>query len=341
MSNGRPWLAALIILSACNGDKDTTQVEPVDTDTVVDDTGDPPDTGDTEECTATIADVYPINGQSDWYYRDELTVLFDQDAQTLADLNMLGNGEAVDLSVVYNSDGLEATVLPTSGEWAGSTTYNLAIELCGATSEYSFVTSPYGAPLDIEDVSLAGNTYYVDMSEAIYTQPAGVGTIIRQFLTNPLLIDITAASTEELTLIGAQGLLDEVTAEVTQDTRYETWDFGSADFATSPYFSARANKTTFTYIGEDVPVYDFSFDGTFSADATTIGGMNFSGVGDTRNMGPLLNLGNSPGATCELLNSVGVECISCPDKEPYCLMLVGSFLDAALLPDIDVEIITE
>lgn len=341
MSNARPWLVALIILSACNGDKDTAPVEPVDTDTVIEDTGEPLDTGDSTECTAAVADVYPINGQSDWYYRDALTVLFDQDAQDLAALTMLGNDASVDLSVVYSKDGLEATILPTSGVWSESTAYSLTIDLCGVTSAHTFETSPYGAPLKVDDSSLAGNTYYVDMSEAIYTKPAGVGTIIRQFLTNPLLIDITAASSAELTLIGAQGLLDEVTAEVTQDTRYETWDFGSADFATSPYFSARATETTFTYIGEDVPVYDFSFDGTFSADATTIGGMNFSGVGDTRNMGPLLNLGNSPNATCELLNSVGVECISCPDGEPYCLLLVGSFLDAQLLPNVDVEIITD
>ena len=213
MSNGRPWLVALIILSACNGDKDTDPVEPVDTDTVIEDTGEPPDTGDTTECTAAVADVYPINGQSDWYYRDAMTVLFDQDAQALVELTMLGNDASVDLSVVYNDDGLEATLLPTSGAWSGSTSYNLTIDLCGVTSTYAFETSPYGAPLKVDDSSLAGNTYYVDMSEAIYTQPAGVGTIIRQFLTNPLLIDITAASSEELTLIGAQGLLDEEGAE--------------------------------------------------------------------------------------------------------------------------------
>lgn len=336
-------LITLLLMVACNGDKDT---EVTDTSVTVEDSGQTDtdtggDTGDTTDCTSQVADVQPLNGQVDWYYRDPVTVIFDQPAESDVSILATADGGDVAVDVTFDKTGLKAEIFPSSGLWDGSTTYTLTIDLCGTTGEYAFTTSSYGAGLSIPAEDLTGNTYYVDMSEATYTQPAGVGTIIRQFLTNPLLIDITSASTSELTIIGAQGQIDEVTAEVTQDTRYETWDFGSADFGTSPYFSAIATETTFTYVGQDIPVYDFSFDGTFSADANSIGGMNFSGLGDTRNMGPLLNLGSSPGATCELLGSVGVECIECRDKEPYCVMLVGYFEDATLLPDIDVEIVTE
>ena len=336
-------LLTVLLVMACNGDKDTPDTNetiPIE-ETGLPDTDTGSDTGDTVECTAQVVDVEPINGQTEWYYRDPVTVILDEPLFAEAQVTALANGVEVPVSVQTDDTGLKASVIPEAGAWDGSTTYALSIDLCGAVHESDFTTSLYGAGLSVAASDLTGNTYYVDMSEATYTQPAGVGTIIRQFLTNPLLIDITNASDESLTIIGAQGQIDEVTAEVTQDTRYETWDFGSAAFDTQPYFSATANETTFTYVGQDIPVYDFSFDGTFSPDASTIGGMNFSGLGDTRYMGPLLNLGNSPSATCDLLGSVGVECIPCRDKEVYCVMLVGFFEDAALLPDIDVEIVTK
>jgi hypothetical protein len=328
------WSLALLGMVACNGDKDTGAT---DTDTDTDITVDTADTGDTvTECTATIEDVYPVTGQGGWYYRDPITVTFNEAVGDSVSYAMTSTDGEVALSVTYDDTGFKATLMPSSGAWSGSSSYNLVVTVCDSPAEYSFATSEYGDALEAPPSSLAGNTYYVDMSVATYTQPPGVGTIIRQFLTNPLLIDITAASDAELTIIGAQGLIDDVTAEVSQDTDYETWDFGSADFATRPYFAAVSNETTFTYGGQDIPVYDFSFDGTFSPDAETIGGMNFSGLGDTRNMGPLLNLGNDPDAACNLIEGVGVECIPCRDGEEYCVMLVGYFEDATLQPDLSV-----
>lgn len=334
------WATALLGLAACNGDKDTADT--TDTDAVVEDTGDTgdTDTGDTgADCTAVIEDAYPLSGQAGWFYRDPMTVTFDQAVEGVVSYSMLADGAPVELSVTYDDSGFEATLLPSSGTWEGSTGYNLAVTLCGETTEYSFATSEYGGELESESSTLAGNTYFVDMSEATYSEPPGVGTLIRQFLTNPLLIDITAASDAQLSIIGAQGQISKTTAEVTQDTDYATWDFGNADFDTRPYFAAETEQTTFSYGGEDIPVYGFAFDGTFAPDGQKIGGMNFSGLGDTRNFGPLLGLGNNPEAACDLLTSVGVVCEACPDGGEYCVMLVGSFEDAELLPDVDVVVV--
>ena len=146
------------------------------------------------------------------------------------------------------------------------------------------------------------------------------------------------ATKDSLQLMGAQGYINNVSGDVLQDTDYATWDFGEADFTGSPFFAA-SGETVFEYNTIEIPVYSFAIEGTFSADGTTIGGASFRGLGDTRNMGPLLKLGNDPGVTCELLEKYGLTCETCPDKEPYCLTIAGDFEESELLEDVTLEVV--
>lgn len=341
----RPSLVLLVALGgllACNKDKESIPDTPVDdtgdTDTPVDDTGDTTGDDTAVPCEAVVVDIEPISGDNDWFYRDPMQIRFNETVEgRIAYTALDGTGASVPLSVTYDDSGLVADIIPASGAWSASTSYNIAVDLCDSTDEYSFLTSEYGAKLTISPLELEGRAFYVDMGDATYTEPPSVGAVIGLFLSDPLIIGVVDADAYEITVIGAQGIKDEVTGDVTQDKDYSTWDFGTADFTTSPFFSALSGETSFGYGNTDIPVYNFSFEGTFNPTGTKIGGTHFRGLGDTRNMGPLLNLGNAPDATCTLLGNYGITCEACPDGNSYCLQLAGFFEDAVLVDGLTVQ----
>ncbi len=341
---GTMALIALTALVGCK-DKDTGSIPTTDTGDpiVIDDTADTDidDTGDTTEtpCEVSLLETDPLYGNTAWYYRDALSLTFDGEAGKLADISVVdGDGAAVALSVEWDDTGFNATVIAADGSWDGSTDYTLLVDICDASTEVVFSTTAYGESLSDDESSLIGNAYYIDMSQATYTKPAGVGAIMALYLSEPLLLGVVDATETTLDIIAAQGYIHDTSGEVLQDTDYATWDFGQADFTDSPFFAA-SGETLFEYNGVEIPVYSFAIEGTFSADATSIGGASFQGLGDTRNMGPLLQLGNDPGVTCELLGKYGLSCEECPDGEVLCLSIAGDFEDAELLPDVTLEII--
>ena len=326
-----PLLA--LALSACNGPESLP--DPVTDDSgsaIVDD-----DTGG-ETCTAEIVESEPEVGDQGWYYRDPMTLKFNEQVEATAVFTAFdAEGAAVELAVTFDETGLAAAVIPASGTWTPSTPYNVGVLLCGDRAQTSFSTSSFGEPLISLPSDLAGNVYFVDMAEATYTQPPGVGTIISQFLTEPLLIGVVRATSAEITIVGAQGLVNDQTGEVTQDLKSPTWAFGTADFTDQPYFSAVATETSFSYGDATIPAYDFNFEGTFTASADRMGGLEFVGLGDTRQLGRELGLGSQPDAACEFLGTFGVDCQECPDGNDYCVTLAGYLEDAPLMPGFTVE----
>ena len=318
---------------AATDDSGDTIIEGDSGEPAADDTGEPP----AEPCEVALVETEPLYGNTSWYYRDALAITFDDDASKLAAITVTdGAGADVGLSVSWDDSGFNATVTAASGAWSGSTDYTLLIDICDESSEIAYSTTAYGEDLSDAASALIGNAYYIDMSRATYTEPAGVGAIMSLYLSEPLLLGVVDATDEALTLMGAQGFIHETSGDVLQDTDYATWDFGEADFTSSPFFAA-SGETVFEYNSYEIPVYSFAIEGTFSADGTTIGGASFRGLGDTRNMGPLLQLGNDPGVTCELLGKYGLTCEACPDEALYCLTIAGDFEDAELLEEVTLD----
>ncbi|MFT5682615.1 MAG: hypothetical protein ACI8RZ_003537 [Myxococcota bacterium] len=344
MHTGAVALIALTALVGCkdkDADTSDTSAGDIDTaDTDTDDTADTADTADTDvPCEVSLVETNPLYGNASWYYRDALEITFDDAAGKYAAIVVTdGDGADVPLSLSWDDSGFNATVTAADGAWGGSTDYTLTVDICEASTEVIFSTTAYGDALNDDSSSLVDNAYYIDMSQATYTEPAGVGAILALYLSEPLLLGITGATEDTLDVVGAQGYKHATSGAVLQSTGYATWDFGQADFSNSPFFAA-SGETVFEYDEAEIPVYNFAIEGTFSADASTIGGTSFRGLGDTRNMGPLLGLGPDPGVTCELLEKYGLTCEECPDSEMYCLTLAGDFEDAELLPDVTVEII--
>jgi len=217
--------------------------------------------------------------------------------------------------------------------------YTLDVDVCGDFSSRGFSTSIYGGELIIEPEDLVGSTYLFDLGTAEYRQPEGLGMIIGLFLSAPLLVGITQADASEISLLGAQGWVDDVSGEYYQSGGLASWDFGVADFDESPWFWTQADRITIDYDGYDIPIYNFEIQGTFEPDGSSVGGASALGLADTRTMGPLLELDDEPNAVCDYGAGFGLVCEPCPDEEEYCLTIEAWFDSCELIEGLTLEVI--
>ena len=212
----------------------------------------------------------------------------------------------------------EAEITPASA-LLGDTNYTLSVTICDVTTEVNFSTSEFGSPLTDGAATLNDRTYVVELSEVEYTEPAGLGFVLAGTLTVPILVGVQAVYKNEIDFIGAEGILANE-GYYYQNMSLSTWDFSGATWA-DPYFSIDADAISITYDEVEIPIFDFHLEGTFSPDASAIGGGKLWGLGDTRNMSGFV-ASTDPAAICDLLALSGVYCDPCPsDDEPYCLYL--------------------
>jgi hypothetical protein len=335
-------LAGLTVLAACKSDPAPSKPEFIDEE-LPEETGsaDGGDGGtDGGGCSATVLSITPSEGTSDVFYRDNLSVLFSETVSgndpvfTLTP--DLDGATPVELSVTFDDTGMQATVDPVTSLEA-STTYTLLVEACGTSQGASFTTSAYGTPLSISPADLIGRTYHFDLGAADYTQPEGLGSVLGTFLRDPLLIGVKNADDSVIEIIGTQGAIDEDTGEIRQRSGFDVWNFGVADFTDTPYFASDPTDIAINYGGVEIPMYQFRLEGSFSADGQSIGGAGASGIGDSRNMGPLIGLGADPDAVCNMAAGFGISCEECPTGGRYCLRIEAWFQPAPLVDGLTLE----
>jgi hypothetical protein len=290
------------------------------------------DSGSGPPCTAALIDSEPGADEVDVYWRDDIVLDFDSDA-TGAQLLLTWADGSSDLSALatWESGGLVATI---SGlQLQDSTAYTLSIA-CGDGFEVPFTTSTYGAPLEVDTATLVGQTYYLDLPGAKFVEPPGVGALLGLFLEQPILVGVTSVDAKWIDTLGAPGIEDGV-GGATQDLDQGTWDFPAADFTQAPYFTTDPTDIVITYsydIDYEIPIYGFVLEGTFSADGSSIGGGKAGGIGDTRNLGPALSLGDDPDALCKYMSGFGLVCEACPDGVEAC-MYIEAWFDPAPAQD--------
>lgn len=301
-------IALLLVLVGCAEDTDSG---------IIEDTAWWPDTGDTD-CDDYIVRTWPDDGDDDWYWRAPPTVLARTDAQEAYAARLLdADGELIETETVWVENSFRVVFDGALDPLAG---YMLQVADCHGPRDIGFTTSAYGTPLAIAGADLVGRTYAFDMSTARWDQPIGFGTLLSLYFTTPILIGVESVSGGAVDLLGAQGKRDD--SGMAQVDSEPTWDFPEADFSQAPYFTTVADQITVEFDEVYVPIHDFALSATFAADGTTMGGGAVSGIGDTRNMGPLLNQPNNPAAVCNIASGAGAPCEPCPDDgEPYCLRL--------------------
>lgn len=280
--------------------------------------------------------VTPADGASNVYWRDSIALTFDADASATSIVLSDASGAEVETDLSWDASRMNVTVVPAL-PLSPSTTYGLSVVGCGNDVTYTFSTAQWGEPLEVAPIDLVGRVYNFDLAGADYAKPEGLGTLLGLYLTEPLLFQVTDVTPGGITLMGAQGMVDGTSGEIVQNRSFSTWDFGQASFSDAPFFGATTAGIAIDYAGSVIPMHNFHVEGTFSADGELIGGAMASGYGDTRDMGPLLQLGGDPNAVCDFAAGLGLDCVECPDGNPWCLEIEAHFDDAEWLEGLDLR----
>jgi hypothetical protein len=327
----RPALLALLALGACNKDKDgdsgSGDTAPIGTD-------DSTDTNVTPDCTTSILSVTPEDGDSDVYYRQVFTVSFEGDGSEATFAVTDDAGDPAAISDIVWSDGNVQAMFRVDLE--PNTAYHLAVTVCDETSTSVFATNEIGTPLTDGNASLAGRTYVTRLSDATVVDPAVLDVLLSQYLTVPLLFEVTAADESSIDLLGALGYQED-DGSYTQEDGLPTWDFPAGDFTDSPYFFAEADAITIMYGDIPIPIEDFTLEGSFTSDGSQITYGRATGKADSRFLGVLVNQPDVESAVCDLAGTLGVVCEPCADGEPYCLHIIAEDIQAYYEAGLDVE----
>lgn len=329
-------MLALALLAACNKDDGKETGAPDDsgrTDSV-------PDT-DTEACTVSLVSTVPVSEADDVYYRDPVVVSFDGDAVAAgASIQIVEpSGYAALIEVEWSEGNVQAEVRLRSP--APNTEYELVVTVCDVTTSVHYTTSDVGTAIAGGNESLLDHTYVFSLADANITTPAFLDALAGQYLTVPLLFNVTAVDDTSIDFLGALGYLDP-----SDGTYYQidlpTWDFPAGDFSESPFFWAQADNITIMYDVIPIPVEGFYLEGVFSSDGNYILEGRATGKADSRYMAELLGRpADEYSAVCDFAALAGVYCEPCQDGEEYCLYIEAEDIEAVYVPGLDVVEITE
>jgi len=188
--------------------------------------------------------------------------------------------------------------------------------------------------MDIDPEDLDGYTWDLVLSEGTITEPPTVGVLISSLFTDSILLGVTDVDTGTLDMAVAVGSPTLSGHEVG-----DILPLGEADFSAPPDFEIDGTGYIlyYPYDGVGIPFEDPFFVGEMSRDAATLVAVEFTARLDTRETGPLFGLGSAETAVCELVMSLGVNCVDCADGETLCLDLAIDWTDAELAPGLSLE----
>ena len=295
------WFALAILgsLGGCGKDKDGDSQVP--------------------ECMTQLTETVPVAGSSDAYYRAAIEAKFDDHDATASITLDDASGSDVPGTVTRNDDDTMAYFEPDA-PLTPDASYTAKVTWCdGASSEFvQFTTSSLGDPLD-DPSAVEGRTYLVDLGDARFAEPAGVGPLLQLKVRQSILLTVTSVDATSLTMVGAL----TAASGSTQDFCLPTIDFPKpADFSEAPYWEVQADETSLIVAGNDVLIQDLVISGTFSADGTTFGGGVLGGTIDTALLGGILGQEDNPDYICDLADNFGDECSECPNGNDTCLGLL-------------------
>lgn len=300
------------------------------------DTGWFTDTANPSQCVARVASTEPVDGATAWYWRDFPRVFVESKVDDGFVTRLIDpSGNLVDTHPVWSDDGLNFEVAFDGGLEA-SATYTLHLEDCATVQDVTFTTDALGAPLLGGPESLAGKTWQLDLANATWRKPEGLGPLLLLYFTIPVLLGVQFSDDTLVDFIGAPGMTS-ASGKLVQDVAAASWDFPPTPFDQAPYFDAQTDEVTFAFSGTLTPVNDFRFTGTFAADGSRIGGGVLSGLADTRNLGALNNQPDDLDAICALAALIGTACVPCPDGGNYCLDMEVRDVVGTLVPGLSLQ----
>ena len=310
-----------------------------------DDSGTPADDDDTADIDVIITNSSPRPDDNNFFFAADPWVRFDR-APTSATLTLNGaDGTAVDSTDVV--DGTLMT-LELASPLTPSTAYDLVIEWApcnGCPTTISFETGPYGDLMPDPAATLVGATYNIDLAQADFVEPPGVGPILQSQIGDiAILFSMLPESSFEapqpgLQIIGALGaVIDPVNGIIEQEACTETLAFtagidgiiGTGDDTpatwNNPNLELGPTNLDISVQGIQATIQDLVITGTFHPEGDDMQGGTFAGKVDTRPLAPELDPEGGEDAVCNLVvETIGIECEPCAEDgtEPFCLSVLA------------------
>ncbi|MFK7927521.1 MAG: Ig-like domain-containing protein [Myxococcota bacterium] len=279
-----------------------------------------------EQCLVTYK-MYPEDGASRAYYRTSVDAAFNQvvDGATLT----LVDSSGADVAGATAWDSKRLVFTPAAPLAPGASyTATINFECIGETQNESvtWTVSEVGGVTDLDAV--VGSSYALDLKNARYLKPDGLGDLVGQFLTFDILLSVKDHTAGDLDVFGALGV-DGQPGKQAPCT--ETIDFPTADASANPYFELGPQLFEVTVADTEVTIEDLYLSGSFAPDGSYIDGAILSGIIDTRPFASLVE--DDPDApddaVCKLAESVEIDCVACPDGSgDFCLELVADSISA-------------
>ena len=309
------WTALVAVPLACQGtgegggcsgqagDDDTTGSVGDDDTSADDDT-----TGDGEPV---ILYTDPEDGSSDVHYRTRIEVAFTEPVD-LVSIELAGDGGTVAGELERDETGTVASFDPYGDDpWTHlepAAAYVASIAWTGHDPvNLSFSTSDVGLAVDPED--LEGHDYLVDLLSGEFVEPPGVGPLLSQYMGDVFPILHVLAVDDEA------GTIEFGLGECEQSAVGE-WH--------NPHLRLGPTTLILFIEGIEAEITDVFLAGDFTPDGSRLVEGSLEGLFDTRFIDVLIDPGAGEGAACDLLESLGIECLPCPsDGEFYCLRMVA------------------
>ncbi len=275
-----------------------------------------------------ITETYPVAGATDVYHRNDLIVWFDGIADQVETTLVDDDGDPIEGVLAFNSESASTTVATFDpyGESENqhldpSTAYTATVTWVHHDPvTWEFVTSEVGAP--VTDVaSLVGRDFRLDLASARFTQPTGVGSLLGQYLGD---LDLIAhiASIEDTDIQIHVGSVEVADGAYTQDLCDPTLAMTSVDgdpgpgLFDNPYVHFGPGDLHLAIEGYEATLLHVEIGVSFTADGAALAG----GTLDTFMEVVGVGFPEDPGAECDLLETLGIECVDCPDGSgEYCL----------------------
>jgi hypothetical protein len=334
-----PWILLLISLFVFG-------CPPADDDDVAGDPG------------AFIVDGNPAPDGTElgFFYQANLWLEFDRPAEGVTIVlkeggTELGGTQTQDTpGRVYFFD--PSTDLTPSGSYTLEVSWTNHDETVTPPVVIPFQTSDHGTAVANAD-DMVGRVYNIDLANATFVEPPGVGPIIGSQLDGIAILFSPTAESDfaggTMHILGALGA--EEGGVVSQEDCSETlaftygpngvYDNGGDDTPAAwlnPKMELGPTDITLGIQGIEATIQDLFIGGTFAPTLEDMQGATFAGKIDTRPLAPELDPDGGPGAICDLVwETVNVACEECGGDDPgeFCLSVLAEDIVAAEVPNLD------
>jgi len=287
------------------------------------------DDDDSAEAMAEILSTYPEDGATDAYYRTDIEICFDRAVGTVTITLVEDAGTAIGGDLTVDQDDMRSTFKPFGDDEAGHlnplTSHTATITWDDHEPvELHFQTSDLGTPV-LDNQLLVDGDYGLDLKTGTFTDASFMGTMFESYYPETLMgIHVEAITGTEIQVYG--GAVTAGDGNHIQNLCHPTISFTSEDgepgpgLFVDPYLHIGPQDVSTNPWGYENVLSDVEIGGSFAVEGDTLAEGTFEGLYDLWSyefeLGWICN--------CEIVNSLGIDCVECPDGSgPCCVVFSG------------------